>query len=794
MGCADVCSVTWYQYSTRIMSIRDHHPEPDAALFGVNAANRRWAAAGTGIASAVTALGLYLWTLAPGLTSADGGDFLIAASHLGVPHPSGYPVWTMLGWCATRLPFRDPALATNLLSAVCAAVAVGGVGVLGLLTSIGLGASRREAHVLGFGSAMLAAVSRPIWSQAVITEVYSLHLAWAVSLLLVLYAWIRQPAWRWGFAVSVGVLSLGMSVHHLSLALVPLPVLVLIMLRPNEWPEQLAGTMLAALLILRGWSELSGDSGIITLFHRLLVTGFVAAVVVLVVRRRPRAWFAAGRPVLVLLLGLLPHLYLPLAAAQNPSLCWSCPTTGARFFHLTNLTTYWGSHTAAVYRVAGRALDVSLPEWALGMPEPMGQGSGLMRWIFAEAAGWVTLPVVCLAVVALGWAVRGSADQRRWIVILGLAVVCSGFVLPMAVGFDAALERQKVLRTYLGFPAAAMALLGAAGAARLSVAVRRRFGHRWWWVYPAVVVAAVVTAAWVNEPWCSRRDNNLTNVLMHELLDPLPEDPIVLAVSDTTFFGARAAVEVSSRVDSSGFLRSDPAVITPARMSDLPYLEELDRNFGAGREVDADGTPQAGPPIGLPTAADRSRVIAEVRAEGGAITPFEIGSRLAHQLVEANIDTRTIVVEMPVVYPWAVDRLSPDGLWLRLEPEPIGELAGEVVDRDLDLWDRVLTDFETHPRWMGDLDLRQSVVDLRMGGVHVYRHRGMCRAAVRAAHQALRAAPESTKANAVLAETLFRCGDPESAARVAVAAVARDPWNPVLQRTLAVMTVGGPGP
>ena len=67
-------------------------------------------ATATGLVSGAAALALYLWSLAPGLTSADGGDFLIAAYHLGVPHPSGYPLWTMLGWLATRLPVVTGAL------------------------------------------------------------------------------------------------------------------------------------------------------------------------------------------------------------------------------------------------------------------------------------------------------------------------------------------------------------------------------------------------------------------------------------------------------------------------------------------------------------------------------------------------------------------------------------------------------------------------------------------------------------------------------------------------------------
>jgi hypothetical protein len=697
----------------------------------------------------------------------------------------------MLGWIATRLPLADPAVATNLLSAVCAALAIGGLGALGWLTCRGLGATRPESAVLGCGAAMLAAVSRPVWSQAVITEVYSLHLALGVALLAVLLGWIQAPGWRWGFAASIGVVALGMSNHHLMLTLVPLPLVLLLVIRPAGWVEELAAVVVASLAILRGWAGLSGDPAVIALFQRLLWIGLAGAVLVLALGRRPRAWLAAWRPPLLLAAGLLPHLYLPLAAAKSPSLCWSCPTTGAGFFHLTNLTSYWGSHTAAVNRVVGRALGASLPEWALGAPEPMGQGSGLLGWLIAEASSWVTLPVACLALVALVAAIREPPEQRRWLATLGLAVLLSGLVLPLATGFDASLDRQRVLRTYLGLPASVLALLGVAGAARLSTAVRRLIGGRSSWVYSAVVAAAVLATALVNEPRCSRRGSDLTEELVHRLLDPLPRGAIVLAISDTTFFAVRAAVEVSSRVATTGLSRPDLVVVTPARLATTTYLEELRRNHrpgSPGGDRSSHASTPAPAPVVLPTPAERDREIARAAADGEAVTPLGIGSRLTRRLVEANIDRRAIVVEMPAPHPWAMDRLSPDGLWLRLEPAPIERLADEVVEADLEGWDGVIDAFEASPRWWGDPDLRLSVADLRLGGVHLYRHRGLCTEAVRAARQAVRAAPESAGANALLVDTLFACGDLDAARRAAAAALARDPRNPVLagiQRTLS---------
>jgi hypothetical protein len=54
------------------------------------------------IAFAVT-LGVYACTLAPTVTLEDSGELAVGADHLGVPHPPGYPLWTMLCWVFTRL-------------------------------------------------------------------------------------------------------------------------------------------------------------------------------------------------------------------------------------------------------------------------------------------------------------------------------------------------------------------------------------------------------------------------------------------------------------------------------------------------------------------------------------------------------------------------------------------------------------------------------------------------------------------------------------------------------------------
>ncbi|HEU4726164.1 MAG TPA: DUF2723 domain-containing protein, partial [Candidatus Eisenbacteria bacterium] len=127
---------------------------------------------------AATAAGaLYARTLAPGVGAGDSGELLLAADSLGVPHPPGYPLWTLLARAAAAIPAGTLALRVNALSALLAAVAVG----LLYLVARRFGAGR-----LGAASASaLFAVSIPLWRVAVEAEVYGLA---AIAFLVLLLA------------------------------------------------------------------------------------------------------------------------------------------------------------------------------------------------------------------------------------------------------------------------------------------------------------------------------------------------------------------------------------------------------------------------------------------------------------------------------------------------------------------------------------------------------------------------------------------------------------------------------
>ena len=99
--------------------------------------------------AAVTALVLYTRAAAPGIVTFfdDSLEFQVVGPTLGIAHPTGYPLYTLLGALWTRLlPWGTWAGRMNLMSAVAAAAAVGIVANLG--SRLGDG-SRRAAQPVG---------------------------------------------------------------------------------------------------------------------------------------------------------------------------------------------------------------------------------------------------------------------------------------------------------------------------------------------------------------------------------------------------------------------------------------------------------------------------------------------------------------------------------------------------------------------------------------------------------------------------------------------------------------------
>ena len=167
---------------------------------------------------------LYLITCAPSVVFGDGGEFQFVPYILGIAHPTGYPLYVILGWVWSHvLPLGDVAHRMNLFSALWAALAIG------LSYPLALRAVREGAPRLSPGAARLAAASatatfavgQAFWSQAVIAEVYSLNAFFVVLVLLLLLRLMDGP-FRLGRGLALAV-TYGFSLTHHRTMLLLLP-------------------------------------------------------------------------------------------------------------------------------------------------------------------------------------------------------------------------------------------------------------------------------------------------------------------------------------------------------------------------------------------------------------------------------------------------------------------------------------------------------------------------------------------------------------------------------------------
>jgi len=173
---------------------------------------RQWKTVLLFIVTSAIALILYLQTANPGVYGGDTAEFQRVAFTLDLPHPTGYPLYILLGhaWI-TACPFGSVAAKMNLLSGVFAALTVGMVLVLVYRVT-------RRVVAAALAGLMLA-VTSGFWSQAVIAEIYTLHTLLVSGILLTLL-WSR-PSRASLLPLTAFLVGLGLAHHRMVILLLP---------------------------------------------------------------------------------------------------------------------------------------------------------------------------------------------------------------------------------------------------------------------------------------------------------------------------------------------------------------------------------------------------------------------------------------------------------------------------------------------------------------------------------------------------------------------------------------------
>jgi 4-amino-4-deoxy-L-arabinose transferase-like glycosyltransferase len=170
--------------------------------------------AGPALALGVGALAVYVRSLLPGVGySGDTAKWQFLGEVGGTPHPTGYPLYLLVNRVFVNLvPVGELAWRANLLSAVLGAGTV--AALFALLRALAVRRSVAAATAATFG------LTVTFWSQAVVAEVYTLHLLLLTLVALCLARWLDGGSDRWLLA-GLGLYCLSFGNHLGSVLALP---------------------------------------------------------------------------------------------------------------------------------------------------------------------------------------------------------------------------------------------------------------------------------------------------------------------------------------------------------------------------------------------------------------------------------------------------------------------------------------------------------------------------------------------------------------------------------------------
>ncbi|MDX9892484.1 MAG: DUF2723 domain-containing protein, partial [Bacteroidales bacterium] len=207
----------------------------------------------------------YLITLAPDLTLEDSGELAVGSYYAGVPHPPGYPVWTIYSWLFTVLvPISNVAYRVAISSAFASALSCGLIALL-----ISRGASlilesipelkeldrKMESTICaisGFVGGLLFGYNGFVWSQSVIVEVYTLSVLSLLVVMVFMMRWMYAPTQRHYLYLAMLIFGICFT-NHQTLIVAALGIeMMVILISPTLGREMLMGNSIIFLFTLMG--------------------------------------------------------------------------------------------------------------------------------------------------------------------------------------------------------------------------------------------------------------------------------------------------------------------------------------------------------------------------------------------------------------------------------------------------------------------------------------------------------------------------------------------------------------
>ena len=522
-------------------------------------------------------LALYVATLAPTTQFWDTSEYIAAARVLGIPHPPGNPLFTMMAHVWGMLPLASAyAQRINLFAATTSAVAAACWFLIGERWMRSIVPVRLPRRLAALAGALVSATAFTVWNQSVVNEkVYTLSL---LSIALILWFIVRWDDQEPGEAhdhhllLIVFLLALT-STNHMMGVLVG-PVVIVLLFPPfmtrragtdagetTEWAQWLAFSATFGLIMATGMET--------STILKIAIAGYL---LVLLYTATTGNWRFTLALFGVAVVGLSVYVFLPIRAAHYPPINEGEPTT---------LKSLWAVLTRQQYGkppITERQADfvAQLGMWVNYFKWQWGHDfiKDNLQWMLAAVFGSLGL---------LGAWRHFKADRRHATAMLLLMTTMTLlliFYLNFKYGYSQYLPRNlpREVRERDYFFVVSFALWGiwvGIGLATLMEWVqdglRERFaddGQRWSFALPVLLVAVI--PLFTNRLTASRGQETLARDFAADLLNSVEPYGVLVTAGDNDTFPLWYAQEVEG-------IRKDVTLINLSLANTDWYLRQMQR-------------------------------------------------------------------------------------------------------------------------------------------------------------------------------------------------------------------------
>jgi tetratricopeptide (TPR) repeat protein len=391
---------------------------------------------------------VYLFTLAPEQTLEDSGELCTGAFYAGIPHPPGYPFWSVYSWFWTAiLPWGNVAWRVEVGESFAAAM---GCGLVALMVSRGSSMLIEGIEVVkdvprqwenaicsmsGFVAGTLLGLDIFMWSEAVVINRISLFgVPWLIAVIACLMRWMYAPQQRRYLYLAMFLYGLCATIHQ-TLLLSAMGIEVAIALAYPRLGRDMflcnSGIYLICLLLLNTVPALHNMSDIEKdLFHIVGVGSILAGGWLAI---ETKGLFSEWKSVILMglawVFGVCAYFYEAVSGMTDPPMQWGYPRTVEGFFHALSRGQY---ETATSYNIFSDPAHFAFQLWYIV------QG-------LSESFSWVYM---FIGLLPFAFLLKMHKRERSWIIGLTAIYICLSVLLIILINVSPDRSSQDLNKVF----------------------------------------------------------------------------------------------------------------------------------------------------------------------------------------------------------------------------------------------------------------------------------------------------------------------------------------------------------